>query len=299
MSMKIVDLRMLSNIQETQTVDDEQVIITHQLVLVKIECGTTADLPSMHYTTLSDNPLGTVTFAQGSEAHIITDNTKYCLMDNGTTDGLWVIQDEASRMNVYTKPEVDQLLQDMADSQANIDLAQDEITNRNQDLLAEIIDSGAKNKIEMTHAAGSVTRNGVTCTWDPDAGTMTLSGTHTSSDPASIFEFYSGNAVDQRVLPAGTYHLSGCIPGGSTATYRAALTSISGAVDTGNGATFTISEPTYGAYRILISGNCDFSTPAVFYPMVTPQDAYDISDAFEPYCPSLQELYQMVKSYHS
>jgi hypothetical protein len=84
----------------------------------------------------------------------------------------------------------------------------------------------------MTHAAGSVTRNGVTCTWDPDAGTMTLSGTHTSSDAAAIFEFYSGNAVAQRVLPAGTYRISGCPAGGSTSTYRAAMTSIQGAVDT-------------------------------------------------------------------
>jgi hypothetical protein len=151
----------------------------------------------------------------------------------------------------------------------------------------------------MTHAAGSVTRNGVTCTWDPDAGTMTLSGTHTSSDAAAIFEFYSGNAVNQKVLPAGTYRLSGCPAGGSTSTYRAAMTSIQGAVDTGNGATFTLSEPIYGAYRILISGNCDFTTPAVFKPMVCPQDAYDISDKFVPYCPTLADLYALVKSYHA
>lgn len=299
MSMQILDLTMLSNIQETQTVGDEEVVITHQLVLVKIECGTTADLPSMHYTTLSDNPQGTVTFAQGSEAHIITNNTKYCLMDNGTTDGLWVIQDEASRMNVYTKDETDQLLEDMADSQANVDLAQDALINRNEDLLAEIIDTGAKNKIEMTHASGSITRNGVTCTWDPDAGTMTLTGSHVAADSAAIFEFYSGNAVDQRVLKAGTYRITGCPTGGSTSTYRAALTQISGAVDTGNGATFTLANDQYGAYRILVSGNCDFSTPAVFYPMVCPQDAYDVSDAFVPYCPTLSDLYNIVKSYHS
>lgn len=265
---------------------------TIQLALVKFECDTIADLPPINYIDTTEN---LTTLSMGSEAHIIEDNTIYKLKSDGT----WRKQDEASRFNVYTKDETDQLLEDMADSQANVDLEQDGLINRNTDLLAEIIDSGAKNKIEMTHAAGSVTRNGVTCTWDPDAGTMTLSGTHTSSDAAAIFEFYSGNAVNQRVLPAGTYHLSGCPTGGSTSTYRAALTSITGAVDTGNGATFTISAPIYGAYRILISGNCDFTTPVVFKPMVTPQDAWEISDKFVPYCPTLADLYALVKSYHA
>jgi hypothetical protein len=39
----------------------------------------------------------------GSEAHIIEDNTIYKLKSDGT----WVKQDEASRMNVYTKDETD------------------------------------------------------------------------------------------------------------------------------------------------------------------------------------------------
>lgn len=263
-----------------------------QSILISCECDTTADLPNMNYTSTAD---AEVTLVMSSTAHIIEDNTIYEMKSDGT----WVIQDEASRMNVYTKDETDQLLEDMADSQANVDLAQDALINRNTDLLADIIDGGAKNKIEMTHAAGSVTRNGVTCTWDPDAGTMTLTGSHAAADSAAIFEFYSGSAVNQRVLKAGKYRITGCPTGGSTSTYRAALTQISGAVDTGNGATFTLANDQYGAYRILVSGNCDFSTPAVFYPMVCPQDAYEISDAFVPFCPTLAELYNTVKSYHS
>lgn len=284
MSMRVTACQLISN----EYVEGKAV----QSVLIACECDTTADLPNRLYT---DTAGAQVVLVMGSTAHIIEDNTIYEIKSTGT----WVIQDEASRMNVYTKPEVDQLLQNMADSQANIDSAQDDIIERNQDLLAEIIDGGAKNKIEMTHAAGSATRYGVTCTWDPDAGTMTLTGSHAAGDSAAIFEFYDGNAVDQRALQPGTYRITGCPPGGSTSTYRAALTSITGAVDTGSGGTFTVSEAHYGAYRILVSGNCDFSTPAVFYPMVTPQGAYEISNAFKPYCPTLQELYQKVKSYHS
>lgn len=158
-----------------------------------------------------------------------------------------------------------------------------------------LIDGGAKNILQMTHAAGSITRYGVTCTWDTAAGTMTLNGTHVSTDSAVAFEFYSGNAVDQKQIDPGQYHLSGCPAGGSTATYRASMTSISGAVDTGNGADFTVTSPIYMAYRILISGDVTFDN-MVFKPMVCAKEAWDISHEFVPYCPSLPELYAMVKA---
>lgn len=163
-------------------------------------------------------------------------------------------------------------------------------------LLADLIDGGAKNLLPMTHAAGSTTKNGVTCTWDPDAGTMTLTGSHAAGADSCIFEFYAGGAADQKVIPAGTYHLSGVPAGGSTSTFRAALTDISGAVDTGNGADFTLSSPHYVAYRILVSNECDFTGGVVFRPMICLKAAWDISDAFVPYCPTNAELYAIIKN---
>ena len=159
--------------------------------------------------------------------------------------------------------------------------------------LAYIVDSGAKNKMPMTHASGSITRYGVTCTWDSDAGTMTLSGSHVSTDSSAIFEFYSGNAADQKLLAAGTYHLSGVPNGGSTQTYRAALASVTGGADTGNGADFTITQPVAMAYRILVSGNVTFNN-MVFKPMICDKKAFEISDKFVPYKPSNQDLYEMI-----
>jgi len=161
--------------------------------------------------------------------------------------------------------------------------------------LAELIDNGPKNRLQMTHAAGSSTKNGVTCTWDPDAGTMTLTGTHAAGAESCIFEFYAGNASDQRVLPAGTYHLSGVPAGGSTSTYRAALTSITGAVDTGSGADFTLTEPKYAAYRILISGACDFTGGVVFKPMICAKSVWDVSQKFVPFAPTNAELFAMIQ----
>lgn len=163
--------------------------------------------------------------------------------------------------------------------------------------LADVIDSGPKNCIEMTHAAGSSTIRHVTCEWDTNNKTMTLSGYHSSSDSGSIFELYSGNMSDQRVLPAGIYRLSGCPAGGSTSTYRATLT-LSGAtvIDTGAGADFTLTQPSYAAYRILVSGTTDFTNNLVFKPMVCLKTLYSISDKFVPFRPSYQELYDMVKA---
>jgi hypothetical protein len=162
--------------------------------------------------------------------------------------------------------------------------------------LVNLIDGGAKNLLEMTQTAETLTRYGVTCTYDKAAGTMTLTGSHAAADSSAIFEFYSGNAANQRVLPAGTYYLSGVPAGGSTSTYRASLTNITGGIDTGNGATFTLAEPKYAAYRILISGDCDFTGGYVFKPMICAKAAWDISDKFVPYCPTNAELYAMIRN---
>lgn len=161
-------------------------------------------------------------------------------------------------------------------------------------LIAQV-DGGAKNKLPMTHAGGSITRYGVTCTWDLNAGTMILNGTHRSGDSAAIFEFYDGSAEDTTILPAGSYVITGCPTGGSTSTYRAMLTQIAGAVDTGNGRSFELSEPHYAAYRVLISGNVAFNN-MVFKPMVCSQEDYAISPAFVPYAPTNRELWQKINA---
>ena len=59
--------------------------------------------------------------------------------------------------------------------------------------LVELIDSGPKNKIEMTQTQETITKGNITATFDKVAGTITLNGYNTSGNSA-IFEFYSGNA---------------------------------------------------------------------------------------------------------
>lgn len=77
--------------------------LIEQVVRVTIECDTIADLPAMNYTTTTS---GTLSFAQGSKAHIIDTNTWYMLKSDGT----WVIQPPESVQYTYTKAEIDTML---------------------------------------------------------------------------------------------------------------------------------------------------------------------------------------------
>lgn len=209
-----------------------------------------------------------------------------------------IIQALTKGLNAITQSDLNTILENYASSSdlSAETLARESADSKHIAALANLIDNGAKNLLPMTHAAGSSTKNGVTCTWDPDAGTMTLTGSHAAADSTAIFEFYDGSASNQKVIPAGTYHLSGVPTGGSTSTFRAALTDISGAVDTGNGADFTLSSPHYVAYRILISNACDFTGGVVLRPMICAKAAWDISDKFVPYVPSNAELYAMIQN---
>lgn len=290
MAYSVLSYRILKNEQTLvgSTIQREQV------VRIFCVCDTVADLPPIDLVTV---PEGTMRLAAGSRAHIIATSADYMLDSAGN----WIQQLPPSAAATYSKQEIDAMIQDIDDNLADLqldihDLRQDNATDRS--VLADLIDTGAKNLLEMTHASGSITRYGVTCTWDTDAGTMTFTGAHAAADSAAIFEFYSGNAVDQKVIPTGEYHLSGVPAGGSTATYRAVLIGITGGVDTGNGADFTLSEPHYAAYRILISGECDFTGGMTFRPMICTQDAWTISQQFVPYVPTLSDLYKLVKSYH-
>lgn len=125
-----------------------------------ISCDAAADLPAATY-------FAGYTLMQGSTAHVIQDNTIYTMQSDGT----WILQDEASRMNVYTKPEIDSMLSDYtttADQQV-IDGQQDndisDLQTADTAILAAlqwIIDTGnVKNRCPTDTGSGtsSVTIN--------------------------------------------------------------------------------------------------------------------------------------------
>lgn len=290
MSMTVKAYKIREN---SQTVSGGQIIRT-QVVWISCICDTAADLPDMNYVTSAE---GTMTLAHGSRAFIIANSSNWIL--NGA--GIWIETVPPALADTYSKQQIDSMFDTVNTAIADAETRLNAKIDANTALLATLIDNGAKNVLRMTQTQTTITRtsgnSSMTAVYDKIAGTVTLTGTHYTADSAFAFEFYSGAAVDTTVIPAGTYHLSGCYAGGSTSTYRAVLTGITGAVDIGNGATFTLNNPQYCAWRILVSGNCTLDN-AVFTPMVCLQSYYDISPAFAPYCPTLPDLYAMVQNYH-
>ena len=264
------------------------------VMIAEIECDNVSDLNDIA-TYFSG-----ITLIPPTTAHIIAGNTIYAIQGDGT----WVIQDEASRMNVYTKDETDQLLQDMADSQANVDLAQDEKINNNEDRIIELINSGHKNLCRFMQ--GTDTQFGTTFTPNSTDGTLTTSGTATRYYGYRILGSQADITYNNGVpIPKGTYILTGLPAGSSSTTHRFILGIWQDYAET------RTSTSIYDDYEFEITGyqaRIDLTAyvatgnasgaHTVWAPMIVPKEIYDITPDFVPYCPTLQELYQMVRTYH-
>lgn len=288
MSTRITSAQLISNTYEAIPNTDPVEYKAVQTILIAIECDTIADLPNQLY---HDDASATVTLAMTSTAHIIEDNTLYEMKSDGT----WVIQDEASRMNVYTKDQTDQLLEDMADSQANVDLAQDARMNGIDDILSTLVDIKGKNYINVfdSYSGQTATINGVTWTVNND-GTVTANGTATAN---SFFYIIPNNS--NIVYSEKPTMLTGCPAGGSETTYELQTVQVGNAThhDYGNGV------EQYGGYSyryvVLTVRNGYTASNLTFSPMVCDKDKYDLSPEFQAYTPTLAQLYQLVRSYHS
>ena len=163
--------------------------------------------------------------------------------------------------------------------------------------LAGQLNSSAKNLIQITNTAGHETKRGITATYDADAGTVTLNGTHNGTGDATFY-LYSGTAAEQKAIAPGSYHLSGCLAGGSTDTYVLVLTYLN-AYDSGNGKDFTLTEPGTIAPYIRIRKPADQEVTfdhAVFRPMLCTAADHAVDDTFVPYCPTVPELYGMIRA---
>lgn len=162
---------------------------------------------------------------------------------------------------------------------------------------AELVDNGAKNLLDPLDACGyngqsasfPITISGITFTLNAN-GTITTSGSSTSTRNLRI----------PITLPAGTYHFGGSPSGGGSSSYRIDLrepgsdTFITTTVDTGQGITYTFETTTSLDVCLRIGAN--YSTPATFSPIVCTKVQWDVSQKFVPYCPSMAELYAMIRA---
>ena len=152
-----------------------------------------------------------------------------------------------------------------------------------------MINSGAKNRLQVT--AESKTHNSVTFTVDTD-GTVTASGTATGGNAYIVLATVPSTSD----LFDGTYVLSGCPAGGardSTYALYAALSSYS-KYDLGDGVELTQPQVSGNISIVAIVYSGYTADNLIFHPMISIAAERSISPDYEPYCPTLPELYQMI-----
>lgn len=251
--------------------------ITDQtLIVAKIECDTDADLPAYNYFTGYE-------LQKGSEAHVIDGNALY-MMDSS---GNWILQEDPMFKDVYTKSEVDDLIDGLDNRIDAIETDYQDITY----MIRKLIDGGAKNILNVWGQTSQVISN---ITWTINAdGTVRAQGTASANSLLYIWR----NAFPPPTI-ADSIVISGCPAGASDTTYDIAYT-------TNASGTISITDPqtisqaiaattTRFALRVYSGQNVDI----VFKPMVCRYREYQYSQEFVPYSPTNAELYQIIRSYH-
>ena len=231
-------------------------------------CDTVADLPASVTGTDYDGPI-----TQGCTATVIEDGSKYTANSSGT----WVLQPSASMTinlpDVYSEAEVDALLAPM---QTDI--------NKTNVVLPQIVNDGSKNFLKLTDTSTSTSQR-VTITYNGD-GTYTIDSAGQTASADGYF--YLARSSQNPLFPKGTV-ITGCT-GGSSSTY---YLSIAGTSVQQYSAAVTLNVDVSGSLIFVFKSGQVFDN-LVIKPMVCTKEKYAISSEFEPYCPTLYELYQMV-----
>ena len=167
--------------------------------------------------------------------------------------------------------------------------------------LAYLVDSGAKNRLTVNsldmlktqNTGGTWTGNvyeyrGVTYTVNADY-TISATGKAEGGNANLILSPVGGFTIE-----SGQWVLSGCPAGGSASTYNISIAGT--ASDIGNTGAFT--SCTSVLVRIYIIDGTSVND-LTFRPMVCAKAAWDISHAYEPYCPTMAELYAMIQALQS
>lgn len=229
-------------------------------VMAELAADTAADLP----TNTQD-----LVFIIGSFATAIDTGDTYKI----SSAGAWILQPSANQFeNVYTKSEVDSIVSDIND---DIDTLETDI-NGLHTAVSEIIDSGAKNLCDMSTGNGTRFVN-IPIVLQPGQYRVyfgTISTTDTDATTCQCGAFASDNSAASNLVQLQRIdETSGILTVTQTTGYVRLYASSSYAGGAGDTVTFA---------------DC----------MICTENNWKISPKYVPYCPTLAELYAIVKSYH-
>lgn len=172
-----------------------------------------------------------------------------------------------------------------------------------ENALIDIINSGGKNtmKYTLTDLQTQNTGGGYGFTWTDNVCTSSRGVVFTVNADMSIQVQATAASGDVWFLLSahdydiGDWILSGCPAGGDTTKYYIESDN-QNARDIGNSVQITAASAfTDNVYIVVKSGQ---TFDLTFKPMICDKSLYDVSPTYEPYCPTLAELYALVRSYH-
>lgn len=209
-----------------------------------------------------------VKLAQGSKATDISTGDIYRM----TSAGSWILQPQSIFQNVYTKQEIDGIVQeidaDIIEAESDIEVLHDSAER--------LIDTGAKNLVNAESGSGTRFVN-IPIVLQPGVYHVFFSfiaSTDTDAATCQCAAFDSGNADASNYLQLGRgSDIGGVLTVAATTAYLRLYASSNYAGGAGDTVTFS-----------------DL--------MICTESDWKISQAFVPYCPTLAELYALVKSYH-
>lgn len=245
---------------------------------IHIICDTQADLPSGLYFVSGWK-------AQlGSKAHVVSDSTDWEMQSDGT----WIQSASPGLGNYYTKTETDALLQPISDA---ADAAQAS-ADTNKSYIGILSAQAGKNRLTADQTTQTIDTATITANGD---GTYHV---ETTSPTTQQVVFTLGTAL----LHTGIEYIISGISGGSNTTFFLNYDH-SSAAGTGNQNIYA------GGYQIT-TGEVERLTTVKFYirsgqsinvdisPMISEKQWYTAFPDFVPYQITLQDLYELVRSYH-
>lgn len=220
----------------------------------------------------------------GSECTDIATGDNYIL--NGL--GAWILQpSDRAFSNVYTKSETDTLLLPLQNGLI---------------VTSDLIDSGAKNRMKLTGT--DVTGYGIACTFDQLAGTIHLDGINSDKKCTGNFNIQAADSRALGLIEGKTYRFT--CDGYATSNddiglyvYTAGATPLT-QFDcfTNNVAAWNPAWEQASGFRLFIRQGTVVNN-VTLRPMICAESDYQVSPNFEPYTPTLRELYEMVRGYHA
>ena len=161
------------------------------------------------------------------------------------------------------------------------------LTDEDRASLVELVDGGSKNL--LNNQLGSGTKSGLAYTTGTDGSIVITAGT-----PTANADF----VIPFTPKESGQYVLQGCPSGGSGTTFKGQITlypSMTNVVEIfdNTSVTTTLTGGTQYAYRFRVYSGKEIGDVTI-YPMVCSEAARKISQTYQPYRPSYQELYEMI-----